>query len=402
MMLVPGVVLGGSLALWVYSYLGYPAILKMLSLFRRSAVRSDRPSPLPRISITVPVYNEAAVLAGTLERILEVDYPAERRQILVVSDASTDGTDDIVRRFAARGVDLLRLPDRSGKTAAENAARPYLTGEIIVNTDASVRIHPEAVMNLVAAFADPSIGVASGRDVSVASLDTRANPGEQTYVGYEMWLRDLESRVRGGGIVGASGCLYAIRRDLHMHFTPEALSRDFGAALGAREHGFRAVSVADAICYVPRSASLRREYRRKVRTMARGLRTLWDKRGLLDPRRHGLFAWMLWSHKLCRWLAPWTLLLTVAALAALAPGRWWAAATLALCGVAALVTAIGWMWPEGRRLPRLIAWPTYAVTGNIAAIQAWIRALGGQGTAVWEPTRRGITSHPAGRASPRA
>jgi len=156
------------------------------------------------------------------------------------------------------------------------------------------------------------------------------------------------------------------------------------------------------MCYVPRSASLRREYRRKVRTMARGLRTLWYKRALLDLRRHGLFAWMLWSHKLCRWLVPWTLPLLAAALAALAPGHWWAAAPLALGGAAALVTAIGWVWPEGRRLPRLIALPAYAVSGNLAALQAWIRALGGQGTALWEPTRRGVTTRPAGRASPRA
>ena len=398
-MLVSGVVLGSSLALVLYSYLGYPTILKVLGLFRRATVPADRPSDWPCISITLPVYNEAAVIAGTVERILEVDYPPERRQILVVSDASTDGTDDIVRGFAGRGVDLLRLPERHGKTAAENAARPHLTGDIIVNTDASVRIHPDAVKHLVAAFADPSVGVASGRDVSVASLDTRANPGEHAYVGYEMWVRDLETRVLG--IVGASGCLYAIRRDLHMQFTPESLSRDFGAALVAREHGFRAVSVAAAMCYVPRSESVRREYRRKVRTMARGLRTLWAKRRLLDPRRHGLFAWMLWSHKLCRWLAPWTFLLAAAALVALAPWRWWAAATLVLGGVAALVTAIGWMWPEGR-LPRLIALPAYAVSGNIAALQAWVRALGKQGTALWEPTRRGITSRRAGPASPRA
>ena len=171
MMLLPGVVLGGSLALWVYAYLGYPAILKVLSLFRRSAVPSEHPDPWPRISITLPVYNEAAMIGGTLERILEVDYPAERRQILVVSDASTDETDDIVRRFAARGVDLLRMLERRGKTAAENAARPYLTGDIIVNTDASVRVHPEAVMNLVAAFADPSIGARIR--VSTRTWDTR-------------------------------------------------------------------------------------------------------------------------------------------------------------------------------------------------------------------------------------
>jgi hypothetical protein len=133
--------------------------------------------------------------------------------------------------------------------------------------------------------------------------------------------------------------------------------------------------------------------------MARGLRTLWDKRGLLNPMRYGFFAWMLWSHKLCRWLTPWTFLLMAAALAAVARWHWWAAATLGLSGAVALVTAIGWLWPEGRPLPRLIALPAYAVSGNIAALHAWIRALGRQGTALWEPTRRRSSSPTAGQAS---
>jgi glycosyltransferase involved in cell wall biosynthesis len=377
-------------------------MLELLRVARKSPrhLPRCRAADWPTISIALPVYNEAEGIAGTLERILAIDYPAERRQILVVSDASTDGTDEIVTGFAARGVELVRLPQRRGKTAAENAARSLLTGEIIVNTDASVRIDVGAVKHLVTAFDDPSVGVASGRDVSVSNVDDRLNPGEQAYVGYELWVRDLETSL--SGIVGASGCLYAIRRDLHMHSMPDGLSRDFGAALVAREHGYSAVSVPAAICYVPRSGSLRHEYRRKVRTMARGLRTLWYKRRLLNPRRHGLFAWMLWSHKLCRWLLPWMALPLAAALAWLAPQHRWAAAALVLGGLVALATVIGWLWPEGRPVPRLIAVPAYAVSGNIAALQAWIRALRGRGTALWEPTRRGaagdLTSRPAGRA----
>jgi len=403
---VAGVVLAISLGLGVYAYVGYPVLLKLLSRSRGLRPRAAGSGESPLISIVIPVHNEAAVVAGTLEQILAIDYPADRRQIVVVSDASTDGTDEIVARFAPQGVELLRLPLRRGKTAAENAAGSRLTGDIIVNTDASVRVDVGAVQRLVAAFRDPLVGVASGRDVSVADVDDRANPGESAYVGYEMWVRNLETQVLG--IVGASGCLYAIRKDLHLRFMPESLSRDFGAALVAREHGFRAVSVPEAICYVPRSVSLRREYRRKVRTMARGLRTLWHKRALLHPRRHGLFAWMLWSHKLCRWLVPWAILVMTAALAVLAPQHWWAAATLVLGGAAALVTTIGWVWPEGdgersgRPLPRVIALPAYAVSGNIAALHAWIRALGRQGTALWEPTRRGITNRPAGQASRQA
>ena len=397
MIFVADVVIALALGLCLYTYVGYPLILKVLSGSRRFRAAAPASAAWPHISIAIPVYNEAAVIADTLERILALDYPSDRRQVLVVSDGSTDGTDEIVLQFAPRGVELLRLPQRRGKTAAENAARSRLAGEIIINTDASVRIDEAAVKHLVAAFHDPTVGVASGRDMSVSNLDDRLNPGEHAYVGYDMWVRDLETSL--SGIVGASGCLYAIRRDLHMQSMPEGLSRDFGAALVAREHGYRAVSVPDAVCYVPRSTSLRREYRRKVRTMARGLRTLWHKRILLNPSRHGGFAWMLWSHKLCRWLTPWMVLIAAAALAALATRHWWAAATLAVGGAAAFLTVIGWIWPEGRPLPRLIALPSYAVSGNVAALHAWVRALGGQGTALWEPTRRGLTSRTADRAS---
>ena len=378
------VLLAASLGCCLYAYVAYPAILKLLGLLRRPYRRPDPPASWPQISVTIPVHNEAGVIAETLERTLELDYPADRRQVLIVSDASTDGTDEIVARFAARGVELVRLARRVGKTAAENAARSRLRGAIIVNTDASVRIHRRAIKRLVTALADPTVGVASGRDVSVARLDAQAELGESTYVDYEMWVRDLETRL--SGIVGASGCLYAIRAELQRELIPENLSRDFAAALIARRHGLRAVSVPDAICFVTPGASLRQEYRRKVRTMARGLRTLWAMRALLSPRRYGLFAWMLFSHKLCRWLVPWALVGALGALASLAAGTPWLLPGLAV-GVA--LAGIGCLWPEGEQMPRLFALPAYLVAGSAAALHAWLRALRGGRTAVWEPTRRG-------------
>ncbi len=393
MIVTPAELLVAALGFCLYTYIGYPALLKLAGSLRRAPRRAAPPEEWPSISITIPVHNEAEVIAGTLEQILELDYPAERRQILVVSDASSDGTDAIVSSFADRGVELLRLPERRGKTAAENAARAQLRGAIIVNTDASVRIAPQGLKPLVAAFADPTVGVASGRDVSVARVGAEANAGESTYVGYEMWVRDLETRV--SGIVGASGCLYAVRAELHRQLVPEDLSRDFGAALLARRRGYRAVSVPEAICFVPRGASLRQEYRRKVRTMARGLRTLWWLRGLLDPLRWGRFAWMLASHKLCRWVVPWALLGAVAALAGLATGegRGWSRGVLAGLAVVAGLGAAGWWWPEGKRPPRLLALAAYLFAGNVAALHAWLLALQGGRTAVWEPTRRGAV-HP--------
>ncbi|HXY69158.1 MAG TPA: glycosyltransferase [Gemmatimonadales bacterium] len=376
----------GVLVAW-YAYFGYPLLLRLVGLARPRPAPAPEPAAWPRISVTVPAYNEERAIAATLDAILATDYPADRRQVLVVSDGSTDRTDEIVRGYAARGVELLRTPSRGGKIAAENLARAHLTGDIVVNTDASVRIAPGAIKPLVARFADPTVGVASGRDVSVAELDRDLNVGESGYVGYEMKVRDLETRV--GSIVGASGCFYAIRRELHLSEFPPALSRDFACALIARERGFRAVSVNEAVCYVPRIRSLHREYRRKVRTLVRGLETLWYKRALLNPLRYGAFAWMLASHKLVRWLAPWGLALAAAGWLLLAWAlRSWPLALV--CVVPLVLAAVGWWWPETRRAPRLVAVPAYVVSGVVAALEAWIRALRGEVNAVWEPTKRTV------------
>ena len=374
-----------AVSLILYTYIGYPLLIGVLGSLRRR----PQVAPLaewPRISITVPAYNEEKEIGATITGLLDLDYPADRREIIVVSDASTDGTDEIVRSFADQGVRLIRMERRSGKTAAENMASVFLTGEIVVNTDASIRIARHSLKPLIATFADPTIGVASGRDISIARGTTNGNPGESRYVGYEMFVRDLETRA--GGIIGASGCLYAIRAHLHRTPLAEGLSRDFASALIAREHGFRAVSVPQAICYVPRTHSLRREYNRKVRTMTRGMETLFAMRRVLNPVRYGRFAWMLFSHKICRWGVPWAALGSIVALGILAPE--YAAARLLLGGaaLAGMLAVAGFAIPTGRKVPALLATPAYLVSGNVAALQSTIKAAHGDRNAVWEPTRR--------------
>jgi cellulose synthase/poly-beta-1,6-N-acetylglucosamine synthase-like glycosyltransferase len=384
-----------AVALIGYAYAIYPLLLLIGASVRRPTVR-PAVTTWPAITITIPAYNEEVVIGATLERLLALDYPADRRHILVVSDASTDRTDAIVATFASRGVELLRLPSRGGKTAAENAARSRLKGEIIVNTDASISIPPHALKPLIAAFEDPTVGVASGRDVSVGSVTGSANRGESGYVGYEMWVRDLETRT--GGIVGASGCFFATRARLHMSMVPEALSRDFGAPLLAREHGYRSVSVNDAICYVPRAASLRREYRRKVRTFTRGMETLYYKRALLNPLRYGAFAWKLLSHKVCRWAVPWAGAAAVLGSLVFAMEDAWARGVVALTAVAGACALGGWYWPASRQMPRFLSLPAYLVSGNVAVLDAAIRALRGELSPIWEPTRRTVSDGPTAEA----
>lgn len=369
-----------------YAYAGYPLLLRLVAASRPPRSRHPDPDPWPRITITVPCYNEERRLRPSLESLLAADYPAERRQILVVSDASTDATDDIAREFAGQGVELLRLPRRGGKTAAENAALAAARGEIVINIDASVRILPDAVKALVRAFSDPTVGVASSRDVSVGDEAREGNQGESGYVGYEMAVRALETRV--GSIVGASGSFFGIRKGIHEPGFPEELSRDFASALMAREHGLRAVSVDEAVCLVPRATSLRAEFRRKVRTMARGLETLWYKRHLMNPLRHGTFAWMLVSHKLCRWLVYLTLPLAALGLVLLAVA-WppaWALVAAAVVGI--VLGIVGMRWREGARVPALFAIPGFILASNVAGLLAWMQVLRRRRTPIWEPTRR--------------
>ncbi len=400
------VVLGLSAVVTLYSYLGYPLLLwgHRTARKRQPAVRPATDAPAdgeaqwPRISITLPAYNAEATLRPVLEGLTSIDYPRDRRQILVVSDGSTDGTDDLVREFAPLGVELLRIEGRLGKTEIENRAMDALTGDIIINTDASVTVDSAAIKQLVAALGDPAVGVASGRDISVASVGAVGHGGEAAYVGYEMWIRALETDV--DSIVGSSGCLYAIRAPLHRRKLPGHLSRDFSSALWAKLNGARAVSVNNAICYVPRAASMRVEYRRKIRTMSRGIQTLFHHGALLNPLRYGLFSWLLWSHKLIRWLVPWALAAGALAVVAIASLTWlggphplrpWSAAAFAALAAGLALAAVGWWWPErSGRPPRLASMAAFFVSGTVAGIIAWTRALGDRRAPVWEPTPRAM------------
>jgi glycosyltransferase involved in cell wall biosynthesis len=372
-------------ALGIYAYVGYPAVLWLAGRIRNRGNSARAGADWPSVTITVPIYNAAANIAATLESLLNVDYPGDRLQILVISDASTDGTDDIVRAFAARGVELLRLPQRRGKTAAENAALAASRGEILVNVDATILVLRDSLRKLIRVFDDPTIGVASGRDVSVGTAGNDGTLAESGYVGYEMWVRDLETRV--GSIVGASGCFYGSRRHVHGRPLPQGLSWDFAAALVARKQGYRSVSVPGAVCMVPRSSEIRTELRRKVRTMARGISTLFYYRELMNPLYYGAFAVMLVSHKLMRWL-PY-LFAPFAYLGLLVLARDHGAARVILVVVSAgLLAGFVGIRLRNSTPPRVIALASFIVAVFSAGFLAWWQALSQTQIATWDPTPR--------------
>lgn len=381
-------------AVGAYAYGGYPLALTLLARRKRARVVHAR-DEWPSVTLVLPVYNEARIIDETLRHVMDVDYPRDRLQILVVSDASDDGTDDVVRRYATSGVELLRLPNRRGKTAAENAASGPVRGEIVVNMDASVRIERGALRALVRAFDDPTVGVASGRDVTTRGFAATVDHGEGRYTSFEMRLRSLETTMYG--IVGASGCFFAARRELHRLQFPEHLSRDFGSALVARVHGYRAVAVDDAVCFVPCAPSLAVERRRKVRTMTRGIGTLWHMRTLLDPVRYGVFSWMLFSHKLCRWFVPLSFPIAIAGMVVLSV--FGTSGTLVVLARIALAAALvfgaaawaGWMLAARASVPKWLALPAFVGASLVAGIQAWSQWMLGRQKPVWDPTRRPLS-----------
>ena len=391
MLEIPGwTLIVAPIALGGYAFLVYPGIVWLWSRFRPAYRLPPAPEDWPEISILIVAYNEERRLRRTLEHALHTDYPADRLNVLVVSDASSDGTDDLVLNYGDPRVRLLRMPERSGKPAGENAAGTMLRGDIVVSIDASILIPRDSLKPLIRALLDPAVGLASGRDVSIGDEAREGNKTESSYVGLEMTLRGLETQVHS--IVGASGCFYANRRHLQQVQLPTELARDFAAASVARAHGYRAVSVDEATCLVPRTPTLKAELRRKSRTMGRGLDTLVYLRGMMNPFTYGSYAFMLVSHKLVRWLlfpsllgwlvgpllvmrsAPWALLLSFGMLLGLV--------------VAQLVI----LWPDDRRLPRILALLGYVFISIVAGWMAWLHLLRNEKSAMWEPTQRPVSA----------
>ena len=197
--------------LLVYTYFLYPGLLWLFTVGRK-VHKPDAPVEWPAVSVIIAAYNEKLVIRDKLENALSLDYPAERLQIVVVSDCSDDGTDEIVNEFAERGVVLERTANRSGKTVAQNAGVRRARGDILVFSDANSMYDSSALKELVRALADPSVGCACGELTYLNPEDRSAGRGEGLYWRYEQFLKRRESAL--SSLVGANGAIYAMRKEL--------------------------------------------------------------------------------------------------------------------------------------------------------------------------------------------
>jgi cellulose synthase/poly-beta-1,6-N-acetylglucosamine synthase-like glycosyltransferase len=380
-MTVAALVFWLCLGVLFYIYVGYPAACWLLAAMLRRDPRAEAYEP--SVTVLIAAYNEAAVIAETVRNKLDQDYPRERLDVIVVSDGSDDGTDDIVTACHDERVRLLRQDPRSGKSAALNLGLKAAGGEIVVFADANSLYAPTALRELMKPLADPAVGYVTGSMAYKAVDGSPTGQGCSAYMRYENRLRRWETRL--GSIVGADGGIDAMRRSLVVPLRADQLP-DLALPLAVVARGFRVVHARRALLHEDALAEARDEFRMRVRVALRAWHILKERSALLRIWRYGFFSWQLFSHKWLRYLA---FVFQVGALLAnvvlVGESLFWPALLLQV-GFYGLA---GWGYVRRRRS----GWPGataayYLCLVNAASAVAFWRFLRGQRQVLWTPRTR--------------
>ncbi len=371
-----------SIAALLYVYIGYPLLVYLVSIARPLTVKKSAFAPLTTVLITA--YNEEKDIFAKLENTLQIDYPPEKLEILVVSDCSNDRTDEIVKSFADRGVKLYRQPERHGKTMAQNAAVSRANGEIILFSDATTMYQTDVLTQMLPSFADETIGCVAGKLIYVDDSSSNVGKGAKSYWSYETFLKRSESRACS--LIGASGCLYAVRKSVYRPMYPEACS-DFLIATYVYEQGLRTIYEPEAICTEETNRHADKEMRMRVRVISQTFTDLWRNRGMMNPFRSGFFAVELISHKLLRYAVPLFLLMIFVSTLALSFFSVYFALLFALQIAFYAVAFIAWLLERSGKSIGIFAIPLYFMLANTASLIGFYKFLRGERYARWEPIR---------------
>lgn len=370
----------------VYVYFGYPALLWMFTR-GKPAITHLREDSFPTVALIISCYNEADVIREKLRNALELDYPKDRLRIIVVSDGSDDGTDDLVREFSDDGVMLIRQEGRLGKTMGINLAMEQVSEAVTAFSDANAMYAPDAISKLVRNLADPKVGYVVG-----AALYTDADQGasaqnENLYWRYELAIKSMESRLHS--VVGGDGAIYAIRTELWEPLQQQDIN-DFVNPLQIVAKGYRGVFDAEARCFEETAGDFDREVARKERIVNRSIRGLMRVKETMNPLRSGVFSWQVISHKFLRWLIPLFLAIGAIGSAILALRGYGLFQLITLGAITLLLLAwAGYRAEDKNRLPAWLSFPYYFVMVNLYSLRGILRALRGETQVVWSSARPG-------------
>lgn len=364
-----------------YVYAGYPLMLYVISFLMHKPVHKEPLTPF--VSIVIAAHNEESVIKDKLDNCLAIDYPLNQYEVVVASDGSQDQTNAIVRAHGDSRVRLLDFPEREGKMATLNKAIPQVKGEIIVFTDAQELIDPHAVKHLVENFADPKVGSVSGELIFTRGTNQGGlAEGIGLYWTIEKFMRDKESRM--DSMLGATGALYAIRKELYPSLPPYTILDDVAIPFGAILKGYRAVFDPNAKVYEKISETFSEEFLRKIRTLAGNFQLLRIYPKLLSPIHNRVF-WQLMSHKIGRLLIPYCLIGMLLAASALPQTHYRALFYLQILFYGFGV--IGY-FAERRNIKIKLCSISYAfLTLNIAALLCPWYLMRSGGTGVWQQSK---------------
>jgi cellulose synthase/poly-beta-1,6-N-acetylglucosamine synthase-like glycosyltransferase len=375
-----------AVASLTYVYAGYPALVAAVGWLRRRDV--NKKPITPSVTLIIAAYNEEEGIGQRLGNALTMDYPPDALEIIVASDGSTDGTEEIVQRYADHGVRLLKLP-RRGKIYALNTAATQARGEILLFSDANSICEPQALRKLVQNFADVEVGgVVGNTGYTLSSGSESSSRGERLYWNYDSCLKQLESL--SGSVVSAHGGMYAIRRDLYRSVPDPAVTDDFAISTAVVEQGRRLVFESEARSYEVAVAKAGREFQRRIRLMTRGLRALLLRKRLLNPFRYGFYSVALFSHKVLRRFQAVGLLILFASSLALGPsGGLYSSAFVAQVAFYGAAGA-GYLLRRTQLGHRTYLYvPFFYCMANAAALLAVAKLMLGERIALWEPQRHG-------------
>lgn len=290
-----------SLLIFVYVCLGYPLLLALIIKMKKNHLIQNKEEFLPSVTLIIAAHNEETIIAEKLNNSLQLDYPREKLEIIVFSDASSDNTDNIVKEYATFGVRLIRIEGRKGKTYCQNETVKLSNSDILIFSDANSIYNLDSIKKLVQYFKDPAVGCVSG-ELRYRDRNDGVT-GERAYWRYESTIKRLESRVTSP--VGANGAIYAVRRDIYEPLRPDVIS-DFVEPLMIIRKGYQVIHEADAVAWENTAQTIESEFRKRVRIVSRTVHSLIRQPGLLsllNPFRYKFFAVQIWSHRILRWLS---------------------------------------------------------------------------------------------------
>lgn len=372
------------LFLTAYVYAGYPLLLLVLQkIAKRPIARGDSTPP---VSLIIAAYNEQVVIAEKIENSLQLDYPRDRLEIMVVADGSSDRTAEIVRSYAAQGVVLLDSPERRGKSAALNRGVKQASGEILIFSDANAFYYEDAIRKLVRNFDDPAVGCVSGKK-TVRSSTSAIAESEGLYWKYESFIKKRESAT--GSTVGVVGEMNAIRASLYEPIPEHIINDDAFLALRVLSAGKRVLYEAEAVSWETPALTTRDEVIRRQRINAGRYQQMLTPRLWSAAQPFDIFK--LFSHKFLRLMLPFfmvgalifnTMIVLMPAAPLLLQVTFWGQ-------IAAYVLAlVGYLTEKSGKKIRLAAAAWYVVSSNAASLSGFLRYMRRQQTVLWEKAQR--------------